>query len=138
MRGIYEIGKVSYVPPFSNPEDLTQFTWEDYLAILQFLEEKTPFETVIFDFGDGLEHFADMLAACSSVYCPMKNGYFYACRKEPFLSYARQTPGLEEKLQFVDLPFTAKAMIDSGNVFERLLWSEFGDYVRNYRKGGGF
>ncbi|MGN0140938.1 MAG: hypothetical protein ACI4AD_01825 [Roseburia sp.] len=138
LRSVYEMGEVSYIPPFRNPEDLLEFKWEDYQALLKFLEEKTPFEMVIIDFGQGLDCFPQMLSTCSSVYCPVKTGYFYECRKEQFLNYVRTATGeaLEEKLHFAELPFSTKAIHGGTKVFEQLMWSEFGDYIREYLTGG--
>jgi hypothetical protein len=68
----------------------------------------------------------------------MKAGYFYECRQGQFVNYISQVLGteLEQKLHFVNLPFTAKGICGGGSTFERLLWSEFGDYVRAYKIGG--
>lgn len=138
MRSVYEMGKVSYIPPFANPENLTEFGWEDYKGILKFLEEKTDFETAVIDFGQGVKQFAEMLGACSSVYCPVKNGYFYECCRAQFINYIKTASGelSEEKIHLFELPFLAKGIHGGSNVFEQLMWSEFGDYVRNYLTGG--
>lgn len=138
LKCLYESNRVHYIPPFRNPEDLRGFTVEDYLALLGFLEESTDFETVIFDFGEGTERFAEVLGTCQSIYCPMKTGYFYECRLNEFLMYLEKSSAdaVRESIHIIKLPFSAKQIRGGGDVRKQLLWSEFGDYVRSYLEGG--
>ena len=46
--------------------------------------------------------------------------------------------GMYERLQFVNLPFTAKGIRGGGNMLEQLVWSEFGDYIRDYLAGDAY
>ena len=46
--------------------------------------------------------------------------------------------GMSERLQFVNLPFTAKGIRGGGNMLEQLVWSEFGDYIRDYLAGDAY
>jgi hypothetical protein len=45
---------------------------------------------------------------------------------------------MSERLQFVNLPFTAKGIRGGGNMLEQLVWSEFGDYIRDYLAGDAY
>lgn len=137
-RAVYCSGEISCLPPFLNPEDLYEVSLQDFEEILTFLREKTDYDMVILDFGQGTRQFAEVLGMCSSVYCPMKNGYYYDCLKEQFVKYLTiaEADGLLEHLNFVELPFSAKALHAGGNLPEQLVWSEFGDYVRAYMTGG--
>lgn len=137
LKCLYESNRVNYIPPFHNPEDLRGFRLEDYLALLTFLEESTDFETVILDFGEGMERFAEVLASCPIIYCPMKTGYFYECRLNEFLLYLEKSSAgsVRECIHILNLPFSAKQIRGGGDVRKQLLWSEFGDYVRSYLGG---
>lgn len=116
FQSIYEMGDFSYVAPFRNPEQLGEFQMDDYRKLLAHLEE------------------------CSSIYCPVKEGYFYECQKAEFVHYLEQVKpdGMSERLQFVNLPFTAKGIRGGGNMLEQLVWSEFGDYIRDYLAGDAY
>ena len=92
---------------------------DDYRKLLAHLEENTKFDTVVFDFGAGIPSIAAFLEECSSIYCPVKEGYFYECQKAEF-------------------PFTAKGIRGGGNMLEQLVWSEFGDYIRDYLAGDAY
>lgn len=138
LRSVYNMGRVSYIPPFDNPDNLEDFSVEDYFALLEFIEKQTNFETVLIDFGDGLGSFSRMLEACTSVYCPTKRGFFFECRQKHFLEYLDKSCGMElcERMHFVNLPYSAKHIRGGSDVYKQLLWSEFGDYVRGYFNGG--
>lgn len=140
FQSIYEMGDFSYVAPFRNPEQLGEFQMDDYRKLLAHLEENTKFDTVVFDFGTGIPSIAAFLEECSSIYCPAKEGYFYECQKAEFVHYLEQVKpdGMSERLQFVNLPFTAKGIRGGGNMLEQLVWSEFGDYIRDYLAGDAY
>ena len=79
-----------------------------------------------------------MLETCSSIYCLIKNGFFYERRMEAFLEYLQrgQRQELCGRIQSIMLPFSAKQIRGGGDVRRQLLWSEFGDYVRQKLHGG--
>lgn len=139
LKCVYESNRMYYIPPFHNPENLDDFSLGDYLALLGFLEDNTDFEAVVLDFGDGINRFSEVLKACTSIYCPMKTGFFYECRLNQFLEYLEKSEAKEvrEQLHMINLPFSAKQIRGGGNVRKQLLWSEFGDYVRSCFLGGG-
>lgn len=137
VKSVYELQGMYYIPPFDNPENLHDFSLEDYLEFLRFLEEQTDFETVILDFGAGLEHFGAMMAQCTSIYCLTKSGYFYECQMDHFMRYLlRETGDADHQLHIVNLPFSARRIRAGGDVCRQLLWSDFGDHVRGYFSGG--
>lgn len=137
LRSVYDTGRFSFIPPFLNPEQLGEFSEEDFLALLEFVKKETAYETVVIDFGAGVRALAQMLKTCSSVYCLLKTGYFYEGQIKEFFCYLdkKEHGKLQEKLHRVELPFSAKGLRGGGNVLEQLLWSEFGDYMRNYLLG---
>ena len=140
LRSVYETEHFSYIPSFFNPEQLGEFTERDFSALLDFVRNETEFETVVIDFGMGVQSLALLLDSCSSCYCPVKKGYFYEGQTEEFFRYLERVEKtkLRERLQVVELPFSAKGIRGGGNVLEQLLWCEFGDYVRNFLSGDGY
>ncbi|MBP3487137.1 MAG: hypothetical protein J6K53_01950 [Roseburia sp.] len=138
LKGVYEAEGIYYIPPFDNPEDLREFSAEDYQAFLAFVEEQTDYEALVLDFGAGMREFTRVLETCTSIYCPMKKGYFYECQMRHFLKYLTREPDgeIKERLHVVQLPFSARRIRAGLDVCRQLLWSEFGDYVREYLTGG--
>lgn len=134
---VYQTDEISYIPPFYNPENLRELTREDLEAIIEFIQKTTDFDVLLLDFGGILEKFSKILELCSALYCPMRQGYYYECRKNHFLEYLQETGGesLKQKISFVDLPYTAKGIRGGMDVLRQLTYSDFGDYVRNYLEG---
>ena len=137
LKSVYVAGQFSYIPPFRNPEQLGEFSIEDFRALFDFIRKETDFEALAIDFGTGVQSLAEMLEECSSCYCLGKTGYFYESQLEEFLNYLEKAGkgDLLERIHMIDLPFSAKNLRDGTNILEQLLWSEFGDYVRNYLSG---
>ncbi len=138
LRSVYQTGSVYYIPPFVHPDNLHDFKVADYRSLLEFLGSQTDFEAVVFDFGDGVRDLAEMLSACSSIYCLNKSGYYYECRANPFIEYLRKEAGedVDERLHMINVPYSAKHIRPDGDVLRKLMWSEFGDYVRTCAAGG--
>ena len=137
-RSVYEMEQIYCIPPFANPEDMREISAADCMRFLDFLEEQTDFETVVLDFGVGMQSFAKILDRCSIVYCLTKSGFFYDCQLHDFTDYLQRQwegePG--ERLHVIFLPFSGKQIHGGEDVRRQLLWSEFGDYVRGCVTGG--
>lgn len=137
LKCIYEMGRISYVPPFRNPENVHSFTSEEYGNLLDFLNEKTDFEVAVVDFGVGIGNLAGLLEQCSHAYCLTKQGFFYACQTNHFMEYikAETAEPFLERFHMVTLPFSARHIHGGEDVQKQLEWSEFGDFVRAYLAG---
>ncbi len=135
---VYQSEGISYIAPFYNPANLREMTMEDLTAVIAFIVQNTDFEMLLLDFGDGLAKFSEMLKLCSVVYCPMRQGFYYECRKNHFMKYLEETVGerFGQQLCFVNLPYSAKGIQGGMDVLRQLNYSDFGDYVRSYLEGG--
>ncbi len=130
---IYEMDHIFFIPPFANPENLHEFLFSDFLALLQYLGEKTDFQLLVVDFGAGLDQFSRMLEKCTNIYCLTRHGYFYECQTKQFSEYIDrcEQKNIKNHLHYIDMPFSAKNIRCSRDVLRQLLYSEFGDYVRS-------
>lgn len=136
-RGIHETEWMHYVEPFDNPEDLGEMTAGDLQELISFLEKQTSYEILLLDFGQGLRDFLSFLGLCTSIYCPMKSGFYYDCRMDHFRRYLEREPAVDiaDRMQVIRLPFSAGKIRAGMDVYRQFLWSEFGDYVRNHIGG---
>ena len=136
-RGIHETEWMHYVEPFDNPEDLGEMTAGDLQELISFLEKQTSYEILLLDFGQGLRDFLSFLGLCTSIYCPMKSGFYYDCRMDHFRRYLEREPAADiaDRMQVIRLPFSAGKIRAGMDVYRQFLWSEFGDYVRNHIGG---
>ncbi len=139
-KSVYETDRLYYIPPFVNPENLHELTLEDYEAFLLYLDERTDFDIVFLDFGEGLSRFSGMLERCTSIYCLIRTGYFFDFQTEQFRSWLESEAGtgILDRLHFVELPFSARRIRGGKSVLRQLQWSEFGDYVRGRLTGAGY
>jgi hypothetical protein len=139
-RSVYEMEGLSYIPPFGNPANLHELQIEDLDELLRFVEEETSFDVVILDFGEGFAQFDQMLGRCSTIRCPVRHGYYYECCTQSFMEYLGKSAilGLSERVQTVDLPYSAKKIRGGGDVLRQLMWSEFGDCVREHLMGAAY
>ena len=135
---VYEMRDISYIAPFQNPENIQEFCLQDYQLLLGYLAEYTDYEMVIVDLGGGMKSVLHLLAECSHIFCLMKDGFFYQCQLKEFLEYAQKMgeEALLQKMEIIEFPYSAKWIKGGTNLIEQLNWSEFGDFVRNYRLGG--
>lgn len=137
---VYEMRDISYIPPFKNPENIHEFCQQDLKLLLDYLAANTDYEMIVIDFGSGMQQFLQMLSGCTYIYCLMKEGFFYQCQLNEFLEYVQKIgeDAVLKKMEIIKLPYHAKWLREGTNLVEQLNWSEFGDFVRNYRSGGRF
>lgn len=140
LRSVYEEERIFYIPPFHNPESLHELNPDDISAFLEFLRDKTDFETVLIDFGNGLTGLGSMLEYCTGIYCLVKSGFYFESQTHQFLEYLQKSAAEEvtERIQLLNVPFSAKGIHGGDDIKRQLLWSEFGDYVRGYLTGEAY
>lgn len=126
-----------YIPPVINPENLYQLRKEEYLKLMDFIEQETDFEAVILDIGSAIEGVFDILAYCNEVYVLMKNGPYPECRKNQFEQAVRYSghDALLEKMQLVYLPYSSAQVVPAMGLLDQFKWSELGDMARKYLFG---
>ena len=129
---IYQLGRISYIPPAVNPENLHEADREDYERLLRFLTDKTDYETIVLDFGAMLPGFGELLARCDRILCPVRECEITGGRVREFQRYLslEHSDTLQERTKFVSLSDTcrvsetlldAKTRIFSGESGENLL-----------------
>ncbi len=126
-----------YIPPVINPEYLHQLRKEEYVKLMDFIEQETDFEAVILDIGSAIEGMFDILSYCNEVYALMKNGPFPECRRAQFEQAVRYSghDALLEKMQMIYLPYSSAQVVPAMGLLDQFKWSELGDMVRKYRFG---
>ena len=138
-RCVYEMSGIYYLIPFENPENLIQTGERELTALLDFIEHFTDFEEVILDFGVSMTEYHSYLNFCDAVYMISRDGYVYECQERAFFKWvSREQPQTNlDKIHRLSVSYQARAVRPGGNVAEQLLWSEFGDFVRQQIKNFG-
>ena len=129
---IYEHEGMFFILPFHNPENIKEITGKDIKLLLQFFADYTDYKTVVLDFGGIIREFTEALESCNRLFCIGKKGYYFECREEAFLDFLRNSleEAFLERVKTILLP-NYNRVISNGEAFlEQLMWSEFGDFVR--------
>ena len=113
------------IPPAANPENLHEFTAEEYRNFFTKLCERTPYQTILIDFGFVLPGFLDLLKRCNAVLLPESGSALTEYRKKTFSDWFREP---QEKLYPVQkrngefclegLPFLTDHSIFSGEDYD--------------------
>ncbi len=133
INGIAQtIENLDYIPPVPFPQDITSVAINEWLKLIEILRYETSYEVIILDIGDGIENLYSILEMCDLIFMPTKNDIVSAAKISQFEKILEVWSGqkIQEKLKKVKLPYYS---IPSGNgqFLKQLLWSEFGDFVRN-------
>lgn len=133
LASIYEMEEFSYITPFFNPENVREVTGADVRRLLEILAEHTDYRTIILDVGMNVNGLAEILLACSRIYCLEKKGYLFEVQMQQFFSYLEKLvdDAFLRRIEIIDLPYQAKGIGGGVNLLERLNWSEFGDFIRS-------
>lgn len=128
---VQTINHLDYLPPAMSPMDIQNTTLEEWLKLLDEIEKNTAYETVILDFGDGVNDLYTLLNHCSRIYMPVRGDAMSTAKLQQFehLLKAWNYTGLLERIEKLKLPYhrterTGKEYLDE------LVWSQLGDFVR--------
>lgn len=132
LEGIVDsVNNLDYIPPVVSPLDIQEIKKEDWQRLLHEISANSKYETIILDFGDGVDGLLDLLSECSQIYMPMREDYMSAAKIEQFEKLLT-IAGCEEiniKIKKIKLPYHNS--FGSRECYaEQLIWSELGDYVR--------
>jgi len=129
---IQNIGNMDFIPPVSNPIDIRSITYEDLSWFLDELVEKTSYDVILLDFGEGVEGIFQLLELCNRIYMPVLKDTVSQAKLVQFDKILNSwgLVAISEKIKRLKLPyhrnFGAKEVY-----IEQLVWGELGDYVRN-------
>lgn len=132
MAGIIQtVNNLDYIPPALSPMDIQNTTIDEWLFMLHEIEENTAYDTVILDFGDGVNDLYTLLNQCQKIYVPIKQDVMSAAKLQQFENLLKMWDftGLLERIQRVKLPYH-RTMKRGKEYLDELVWSELGDYVK--------
>jgi hypothetical protein len=132
LEGIVDsVNNLDYIPPAISPMDIREVKKEEWERLLYEVGANSRYETVILDFGDGVDGLLELLGKCSKIYMPIREDYMSAAKIEQFdkLLIRAGYETLGSKIKKVKLPYHNSFGSREGYA-EQLIWSELGDYVR--------
>lgn len=102
---VRQIEDLDYIPPILLSTDLWEVSLEEWNNFLQLILEKTIYESVVLDLGDGLQGFMKILQLCDTIYMPVLEDDISRCKVKCFYEGLRQMQ-LEELMDKIQ-EFTA-------------------------------
>lgn len=128
---VQSVNNLDYLPPAMSPMDIQNTKLEEWMKLLDEIEGKTAYDTVILDIGDGVNDLYSLLNRCQIVYMPIRTDVMSEAKIQQFEQLLRvwDFNGLLDRIQKVKLPYhrTEKT---GREYLDELVWSQLGDYVR--------
>ena len=129
---ICSMDNLDYLPPVSFPQDIATITMTEWQQLLEFLKEESQYEVIILDIGEGVEDVCGMLELCDHIFMPTKQDFVSQAKMLQFEKLLELCVRQEVVSKIVKLKLPYYSVNCTKTQFLRqLLWSEFGDYVRN-------
>ena len=128
---IQSINNLDYLPPALSPIDIQSTSYEEWMTLINEIIQKSSYETIILDFGDGVTDLYGLLNECTKIYMPIRGDVMSTSKIAHFENLLEMWNYQEtcQKIQKVKLPYHQVQKRGTA-YFDELIWSEMGDYVR--------
>jgi len=123
---------LDYVPPARITSDLMEITSEEWHYLLSQIEESGVYDTIIIDFGEGVQGLLTLLSRCDRIYMPVAKDFISQgkiCQYEAMLDML-DYPEILDKTEKVALPASDSVREDSLYIGE-LLWGPLTGFARS-------
>ncbi len=135
---VCSMDNLDYLPPVPFPQDIATVTLSEWQRLLDFLKNESQYEVIILDIGDGVEDVCGLLELCDHIFMPTKQDFVSQAKMVQFEKLLELCVRQEiiSKIVKLKLPYYSVNCMKA-QFLRQMLWSEFGDYVRNLiRKEG--
>ncbi|NCB91768.1 MAG: hypothetical protein EOM40_04245 [Clostridia bacterium] len=132
MSGMIQtMNNLDFVPPVLSPGDIQHTSLQEWLRLLQQIIDQSSYETVILDFGDGVEELYQLLEQCTRIYMPVRSDPVSQAKIKQFEDSVEKSgcSRVMDKLNKIKLPYH-RTIRNGAGYLDDLIWSELGDYVK--------
>lgn len=129
------VNNLDYIPPAVSPSDIRDVSKDEWQKLITKLSTSSRYEAIIIDFGDGVDGLIELLMNCDRIYMPIREDYISLAKIEQFerLLKLKGYDNSQELIKKIKLPYHNS--FGSRECYaEQLLWSEIGDFAREYAK----
>lgn len=88
---IQSVNGLDFIPPAFSYFDLITLTPSEWREIIQLVEEKTDYDYIIFELGDGIQGLFEILSACEKIYSIMEDNGFSLAKTEHYKELLQKT-----------------------------------------------
>lgn len=130
-RSIQNNGYFDYLPPAPTAEDIRTIKYEELLELFRLLSGLNRYSAVVIEFDELLDGYMSVLSECDKVFMPLIDDEISIAKLRRFmkLTELRGTDPQKEKLVPLVLPLCEEDMVGIEGM-DRILWSDFGVYVK--------
>ena len=119
------------IPGVASPDDIIATSSSEWLDLFDEIMEKSAYENLLIDIGEGVPELLGILDYCDEIYMPTRSDALSAAKLKHFMRTAsdRGYEDLVKRLKLVNVPF--HTITESGRSFyDGLIWGELGDWVK--------
>ena len=132
---IQKAGRLDYIPPAHSPEDLRNVKAAEWHELLSALIEKSSYEVIILDIGDGLGMLRDFLSECDVIYMPTKENAFAKAKIQAFDEWLELWDSAAVKSRIRRLVLSPADLPSNRDRYvEQLVWTQLGETARELIK----
>lgn len=133
INGIVQtMEQMDYLPPVPFPQDIASVKAQEWRDLLEVLRYESAYETIILDIGEGMDDLYDLLEQCDIILMPVKKDLISCAKMKQFDHTLEICSGtqIQERIRKLKLPYYT-LQEGKGSFLKQLVWSEFGDFVKN-------
>lgn len=130
---------LSYIPPMQFSYDIKNMEESDFTGLIKSIRVVNDFQTILLDISDSVKNVPSLLNLCDIIYMPTTQDIQSQYKIDDFFQsiQAVSTENIRDKTTILRLPhppedlfFTGNGSVPTSDFIEKLLYSEFGTYIR--------
>lgn len=131
---------LSYIPPMQFSYDIKNMESCDLNRFIQAISETEQYQNIILDISDSLKDVPALLAICNKIFMPATKDAISQLKIDEFFNSisALYHSSIKDKTEIITLPYADLRIFSdtsaSQDFMEKLLFSEFGAYIRELTK----
>lgn len=132
MNGIVQtMEHLDYIPPVPFPQDVSSVKAKEWIELIDILRYESRYEIIILDIGEGVENVYALLEQCDLIFVPVKSDPLSLAKMQQFEQILELWNGnnVADRIRKIKVPYY-NLQERKGTFLKQMVWSEFGDYVR--------
>ncbi|MCR4893053.1 MAG: hypothetical protein K5989_12845 [Lachnospiraceae bacterium] len=128
---VQTLGNLDFIPPVISPVDLKAVDRDTWITFVNELQN-CGYENIIFDFGDSIQGFLEILSVCTTIYTPVREDFVSSSKIEQYEAMLRilECGEVLRKTKKITIPYFRNF---NGRP-EKLISTPMGDYARTVLK----
>ena len=130
-RAIKNNGYFDFIVPVTAPEDIRTIEYSQLVKLFTLITSMNKYQVIVIDFDELLDEYLSLLSDCDRIYMPLIDDDISIIKLRKFFKVldSRCMEFDKEKAIPLLLPKCDEDIVTTGGM-ERLLWSNFGIYVK--------